>query len=621
MLLQIFALIVIFVLSIIVGLHLSDNIQNDVIYILFWIMYAVSFITIGSLVMVSYFYNVLRKKQGPPGPQGIIGENGEPGDKGSCETGCQNNECNRILMESLIAQINKDAGNPTPPIKCNNIVILERIRNICNSDQFEQVVKIKSASEVINYLSTVMADWGSIIYQYGGREYIERMDNPVSKSSTDPIDIIKQYDVYYWGSNKLFKPITVEICDDPKVNKDLPQGLKPRLKIIKTNRYNFIYDDRSSGARDDVSTWRPKPVFDTIEKRWHYPMGDIGTNRRNECMSNKSIDGKKVDTVQLHGGNTGHYGATWTSEGPDKMTAVVAGDVKPPVSYSYKWNDRRSGGRFDGSFWRPNAPPGYTCLGDITNKAHSPPALDAMRCVPTECVEEIPNTAGGGEYIWNDRKSGARDDGSVWGLPGSDSSGVGNARGEVNYNLIRTHSAHRRDPAARFFKIRDSCLNPAVPSAQDIAPGGFTNTRWFGSPDKDPKYSVFTFLGLIPEGTITNKNTNSGYYFQNSIKYPNVYFIKDLSVQSQYGVVETSNTTPSITLNMKIDYKNVREKDMKDNILWNFIYTKPDDVLIQSKLNGKYLGAITNTITNNPELKLYDKPDDKITKWSITPIQ
>lgn len=612
MLFQIFALIVIVILSIILGLHLSDGIENSVIYILFWIMYVVSFITIGSLVMVSFFYNVLRKKQGPPGPRGATGEDGNSGDKGTCETGCQKNECSKTLLNALITQINKDAGNPTPAIKCNNVTIIERINNICSSDQFKQVVKIKSPLEVVNYLSVVMADWGSIIYQYGGREYIERMDSPVEMKN-DPLDIIKQYDVYYWGADKLFKPITVEICDDPKVNKDLPQGLKPRLKLIKTNKYSFIYDDRGSGASDDVSTWRAKPVFDTIENRWHYPMGDVGTNRRNECMDNKKVDGQVADTVQLNQSNVGHYGAIWTTEGPDKMTAVVAGDVKPPISYSYKWNDRKSGGDFDGSFWRPNAPPGYTCLGDISNRAHSPPSLDAMRCVPSECVEEIPGTAGGGQYIWNDRKSGASDDAAIYGITGSDSSGVGNARGEENYNLSRMNSAHRPDPAGRYYKIRDACLNPSVPVPQETTNNtGLKNNKWFGSPDKDPKYSIFTFLGLIPEGTVTNQKTKRGYYFQSSVKYPNVYIIKDMNVQTQYGIIEVADN--NITLNMTID--NVKDHDMKDSILWQFIYTDMNDVLIKSKNNGKYLGA-----TNNADLKLYDNPSDTATRWMLKPVQ
>jgi hypothetical protein len=62
------------------------------------------------------------------------------------------------------------------------------------------------------------------------------------------------------------------------------------------------------------------------------------------------------------------------------------GSVKAPVSWTQTWNDRKSGGRLDTSFWIPNCPRGYVGLGVVgVTQSNSiktgPKSAASYRCV------------------------------------------------------------------------------------------------------------------------------------------------------------------------------------------------------------------------------------------------
>lgn len=82
-----------------------------------------------------------------------------------------------------------------------------------------------------------------------------------------------------------------------------------------------------------------------------------------------------------------------------------------PLNYVQVWNDRGSGGKYKGTFWRPVCPPGYVALGDVTMRSYAMPPLDLMRVVRQDLV--MPSVD---KWTYSDVKSGAKKDLSVWSL-------------------------------------------------------------------------------------------------------------------------------------------------------------------------------------------------------------
>lgn len=144
--------------------------------------------------------------------------------------------------------------------------------------------------------------------------------------------------------------------------------------------YAFAYNDRDTDAKRDVTVYRPVP------QSGYYPVG---------------------------------YYAQGDYSSPTGYVLTVQGDVgagQPlayPIDYLQVWNDRGSGGKYDGAFWRPIAPSGYVALGGvITGENYPKPALTAVVCVRSDLV--VPGKIGA--QIWRDSGSGAKLDVSVWGI-------------------------------------------------------------------------------------------------------------------------------------------------------------------------------------------------------------
>lgn len=97
-----------------------------------------------------------------------------------------------------------------------------------------------------------------------------------------------------------------------------------------------------------------------------------------------------------------------------------------PVKYEQVWNDKKSGGDNDGSVWRPVAPDGYLALGFVANNGYDQPNIPNYRCLRKDLVEDT--TAGG--LIWNDKGSGASMDVSLYVLTGV----AGSFVAQGNYN-------------------------------------------------------------------------------------------------------------------------------------------------------------------------------------------
>lgn len=113
------------------------------------------------------------------------------------------------------------------------------------------------------------------------------------------------------------------------------------------NDYELIWDDSGSGARDDVSIWRP------VETQAGYRLlGDVAVKSHSK-----------------------------PSDSTITVIAVVDDALKEPESFTKVWWDKGSGARHDVTIWRMNPPSGYTCLGDIAVRSYSTddPPVDRYR--------------------------------------------------------------------------------------------------------------------------------------------------------------------------------------------------------------------------------------------------
>ena len=161
---------------------------------------------------------------------------------------------------------------------------------------------------------------------------------------------------------------------------NLPQFQDAKLKMIRTNDYNEVYDDTGSEGSRPIKIFRPKEKIYLDEG--YYPIGDVvvgGQVREGlgEKKSNNTIIGdleyEKEDDIQ---------------NGPDKETILITGDITDPQDYELMWRDQKytnsyideirrvvnntDTGYGSGRLWKPIGKPGYTCLGDVATKFYPP---------------------------------------------------------------------------------------------------------------------------------------------------------------------------------------------------------------------------------------------------------
>ncbi|KAL7918607.1 vacuolar protein sorting-associated protein 62 [Trichoderma austrokoningii] len=155
------------------------------------------------------------------------------------------------------------------------------------------------------------------------------------------------------------------------------------LSTITTASFSARWNDRGSGASRDGAFWHPVPKGDMR------PLGSVAVPHYND------ING--INTARLFGPGPGAPGAA---------------PMASPIGYNQIWKDEKSGADKDGSFWRPIPPNGYVALGDVARSGWSPaPSVSDIWCVRRDLVKQ---GSFGSHSVWDDKKSGARHDVSVW---------------------------------------------------------------------------------------------------------------------------------------------------------------------------------------------------------------
>jgi hypothetical protein len=98
--------------------------------------------------------------------------------------------------------------------------------------------------------------------------------------------------------------------------------------------------------------------------------------------------------------------------------------VASPRDYTELWNDKGTGANQDGSVWRPIPPNGYVVLGDVFQHGYSKPDTNRIWCVRQDLIKPA---RFGSQSTWDDKNTGAKTDLSVWEVHGNLVSGELNA--------------------------------------------------------------------------------------------------------------------------------------------------------------------------------------------------
>jgi hypothetical protein len=511
--LWIFLGIIFFCIYILFGLYLTEDNKSTSQLVLTWVVYTILWVTFINIILLAFFWESVRNKTGPVGVRGPFGETGNPGIEGSCSINASQVYLIKIISEMIDVLYKEKTGNnilDTTTMKFPNNYLTNKIAMQASSRQYNVIIanlsnQNKQLSDIVNYLKDIWSVWFELIYNanskwfedmYGDEEY--SWINYASIGET-PFTEIRKYDVYYWGITRNFRPLKAEICrsNNGYSSSKIPQKvIGPRLKILETNDYNYIGDDWKTGGRPDISWWRAKTK--TIGEEIYYPVGDIITagNRKTVYYGRFNKPKTIVGDIQMDNPRQSR------GNGPNMRTIIVAGDVKNPVQGS-TLADSFSGGHQNLRTDDVKCPDGYTGLGTILSGGRSAGDRNAVKCIPKDCVEEVKLKK---QTTWRD---------GGWGhwmtiITGWWENQVPTA--ENNYNLFRNSKSK-----LPYYKIKESCLIDSYNQeniTKELEPEfdklGF---GWYGHPYKlESKYSIFSFLGMVPEGMLVHQATGRRFY-------------------------------------------------------------------------------------------------------------
>ena len=557
------------------GLYVSEGIDSTTSYIFTWVIYSCLWLVVSNVFILAYFWGTIRLKTGPYGIRGMSGEQGEQGIEGSCGVSATQSEGIRQINQLIDGLYNDKTGKnilredtQTFP----NNYLSNKIASISGSKQYkvmflEASTLDKTSQEVINYIKGIWKTWFELLYTGNPEWFTDTYgDEDYTWTGSNPFDEIKKYDMYYWGLSRSFRPLKAELCRttasyrSSKFPYKEPEQPNPRLKIIKTNDYQRLAGDNKTKGVPDASWFRAKPV--KIGNETYYPVGDIITEGNSDWNNQKGGNTIIGDMV--------YKSSEWT--GPDKTTILVAGDVVSPEGYyTFAWNH----GAEQIATGSLLCPKGYESIGDVLGNNYSAgneyySQGNEPKCVPRDCLEPITGQSQHREWYqkWSNTSHMVLDD------------------AQKGYNLFRFNNAKP------FYKIKEKCLEKqSVDNSLKTPEPEFESLGigWYGHPYKlEPKYSIFAFLGLVPEGIIVHQGTDRRFYI---IHYGgedvNKYLVLEYKDETaKYESALEVNASPT---SGRIKLKDISRKDPRQQ--WKIIFPNSDKRFIkfQSIYNSRYL--------------------------------
>ena len=155
---------------------------------------------------------------------------------------------------------------------------------------------------------------------------------------------------------------------------------KNQIEIGFCTEFDWIWNDSGSGSDRDGGYWWPRPG------EGFHALGALGLSDHGDPNGNHAV----LVVRDISG----------SKERPA---------LKPPLEYTWIWNDAGSGADSDVAFWQPVPPEGYVAMGTVATNGAQPP-VDMVRCVRADLVQP----AEVGSLTWNDTGSGADREFSSW---------------------------------------------------------------------------------------------------------------------------------------------------------------------------------------------------------------
>ena len=597
--LWIFLFLIVFCIYVLLGLHITEGIGSGVQIALTWIIYTIMWTTFINVFTLGYFWSVVRGKKGPTGLRGPSGERGFVGLNGTCGIDATEAYLIKSLNEYIdglyFSKTNTHIlDEETQQFPCN--YLSNKIYVMSGSRQYKIIIanlarENKPIIDIINYLKNIWSEWFELLYnsttnlgvwftdEFADEEY-EWVQNK------NPFDEIKKYDIYYWGITRDFRPLKAEICRTTPYyeNAKIPISVKdPIIKVIQSNDYQYIGWDRGSRISGDGAFYRPNPV--TLGTDTYHPIGDIIREGWWWHKPGKTI----IGDMQYDGNNKGPY----------MKSLLVTGDVVDPLYYR---RNRQYKGKDKIGKYTPICPEGYESLGDVIGRKGNAQLGNNVKCLPKDCLEKINIRPG---KVWGGSDNFALNKEANW--------KTNNADGVNGYNLFRSSSTQP------YYKIKDKCTIPqnSISITKDVeTQNGDLGIGWNGHPYKlEPKYSIFTFLNLVPEGMIVNQGTGRRFYI---IHYggeeSNIYNILDRNDKTGMytnAIQVASNINQDGTKILSISKLDERQQ-------WAIVLeTDKKHLKLKNIFNKKYLYIGIDPLINISQFSTIDIDNNKYMKHPI----
>jgi len=500
-----------------VGIEIGKDIEEFVIYLLFWMLYIVTIATFINIILVVNYYLSMKDKSGPPGLKGPSGDRGDKGNVGLCDPTCRDNICEKKILDMISKklkeggihgdiEIDEKTKHPSDPnIRFNNIYIKSKIRQMCGSDEFKQLSPYNGPKNLTNYLVDIWKIWFDKLLESGGLQYFENVaaETEFEWLKENPFQEIKQYDVFYWGMGKQYRPQIIDRCYD-SINGDTPSNIDTSIivRASTTDVYDFLGDSRNSEASQFVSFWRAKQYSD--KGAVYYPVGDLAVGPKYKSVNIE----RTIGTISVG-----------TIEGPNRSTILVSGDVVGPIDYDLIWTNNKFW------LWRPIAPLKYISLGDVVTFSSNHPMINnsaPIRCVPYDMTIRInPN----GNIFWNSYSpnifTNNTDTNTIATILGfvPDNGIYVDSGLETNtnncYNMFRTiigmdaTNIPESDINGGFYYLDSSKYDSEYKIGSVNDSKNKVGKGYLTFPRKDSKYSVLSYLNLKINPILIHKMTNA----------------------------------------------------------------------------------------------------------------
>ena len=574
MILYILLGLVLLTITVFFGIKMSEGITHPSLLIFYWVVYIATILTIANAVSTVFFYGVLRSKRGIPGDQGRVGDKGESGLPGICDTGCSTKACNVNILKNInntYSKLIKQYVN-SEESSIKNREVLDNIKLICNSEPYKQVTAIKPANIVNNYISDIYGKWLTLLFDSDTSNnknvIISYLETDGLEDKPDlPFEEIEKYDIYYWGRDRVFSPRIIEYCNNGDVNKMAPLKYAPAIKGIRTNMYTVLtYDNkfkmRKSGANigyyytEHYSIYRVQPY--TYEGVVYYPLGDWFTNVDNLISTNKF-----VETVGTDKPKKITFGENKLYSGSNEAVTLLAADNKylmAPLVWDKVWSSTDVNKNEPLSIWKPRDYydkklnkwfRGCGFYANTRDRDNSPRQLHGYNTPekqPLRLINEdllITNKTSNIKLLWNDDNSGADAQISFW-MPNDT-----NYKNSINLPILS--SSWDRPKTITYYTLNlDKFKEIPVGEAtfkHELVDKNEYGIGYFGLPSREEKYSIFPFLNIPMEVQLINNGNGDKIFVKHSgLNTLNSYIVRRLNIGDQdlttsLGVSNNVNVT------------------------------------------------------------------------------